>query len=154
MEQSGIKWGDKFMLLGEYIHNVDSKGRVSIPSKFKEDLKESFIITKGIDNCLFIYSKDQWNIFEDKLKQLPLTSVNARAFTRLFFSGATEVVIDKTGRVNIPQSLLNYANITKEVAIIGIATRVEIWDKDKWYSYNNSNQNLDEIASCMSELGI
>lgn len=141
------------MLLGEYIHNIDLKGRLSIPAKFREDLKESFILTKGIDDCLFIYSKEEWNKFEEKLKTLPVTNQNARAFIRFFFSGATEVTLDKQGRINIPSNLLNFANITKEVVVIGISTRVEIWDKTKWESYSQMD-NLDEIASCMSELGI
>ena len=141
------------MLLGEYIHNIDLKGRVSIPSKFRDDLGQSFIVTKGIDHCLFIYSKTEWNIFEEKLKSLPVTNLNARNFVRFFFSGATECVLDKTGRINIPNNLLEYAGITKELAIIGVATRVEIWDKTKWEQYSNMD-NLEELTSCMSELGI
>ena len=97
------------MLLGEYNHNIDDKGRVSVPAKFREDLGISFIVTKGLDNCLFAYSKEEWTKFEEKLKSLPLTNPNARNFIRFFFSGATECEIDKQGRINIPQSLREYA---------------------------------------------
>lgn len=143
------------MLLGEYSHNLDTKGRVSIPAKFRDDLGSSFIVTKGLDNCLFIYSKQEWTTFESKLKTLPLTNPNARNFIRFFFSGATECEIDKQGRINIPQNLRDYAGITKEVYVIGVATRVEIWDKEKWDNYTSpENMDLDEIAVQMSNLGI
>ncbi len=143
------------MLLGEYTHNLDIKGRVSIPSKFRDDLGSSFIVTKGLDNCLFIYSKQEWATFEDKLKTLPLTNPNARNFIRFFFSGATECEIDKQGRINIPQNLREYASLKKEVYVIGVSTRVEIWDKEKWDNYTSpDNMDLDEIASQMSNLGI
>ena len=143
------------MLLGEYSHNVDEKGRVSVPSKFREDLGTSFIVTKGLDNCLFIYSKNEWSVFEEKLKSLPLTNKNARNFVRFFFSGATECELDKQGRINIPQNLREYANISKEVYIIGVMSRVEIWDKVAWQNYTSpENMDLEDIASQMSDLGI
>ncbi len=140
------------MLLGEYNHNLDSKGRVSVPSKFRDDLGMNFIVTKGLDNCLYAYSKEEWKVFEEKLKNLPSS---ARNFVRFFFAGATEVEIDKQGRINIPQNLREYANLSKDVCIIGVSTRVEIWDKQKWEEYiTPDNMNIDEIASQMSELGI
>ena len=105
------------MLLGEYRHNVDVKGRVSVPSKFRDDLGQSFVVTKGLDNCLFMYSKTEWETFEEKLKQLPLTNADARTFIRFFFAGATEVEVDKQGRINIPQVLRDYAGIKKDVVI-------------------------------------
>ncbi len=143
------------MLLGEYNHSLDTKGRVSVPSKLRMDLGESFIVTKGLDNCLFVYSKEEWLTFETKLKTLPLTNTNARNFVRFFFSGATECEIDKQGRINIPQNLREYASITKDVTIVGVGTRAEIWDRDKWNVYNSDeNLNVDEIASQMSDLGI
>jgi len=143
------------MLLGEYNHNLDTKGRVSVPSKFREDLGESFIVTKGLDNCLFVYSKKEWETFETKLKSLPITNTNARNFIRFFFSGATECEIDKLGRINIPQILRDYAGLKKDISIIGVSTRVEIWDKEKWNNYTSpDNMDVDEIASQMSELGI
>ena len=143
------------MLLGEYSHNLDAKGRVSVPAKFREDLGHTFIVTKGLDNCLFAYSKEEWKTFEEKLKDLPLTNMNARNFIRFFFSGATECEIDKQGRINIPQNLREYASLSKDVYIIGVSTRVEIWDKEKWDNYTSpENMDLDEIASQMSNLGI
>lgn len=143
------------MLVGEYNHNLDVKGRVSVPAKFRDDLGSTFIVTKGLDNCLFAYSKDEWIKFEEKLKTLPLTNINARNFTRFFLAGATECEIDKQGRINIPQNLREYAGLTKDVCIIGVATRVEIWDKAKWENYTSpENMDLDEIANQMSDLGI
>ena len=143
------------MLLGEYSHNLDAKGRVSVPAKFREDLGHTFIVTKGLGNCLFAYSKEEWKTFEEKLKNLPLTNMNARNFIRFFFSGATECEIDKQGRINIPQNLREYASLSKDVYIIGVSTRVEIWDKEKWDNYTSpENMDLDEIASQMSNLGI
>ena len=143
------------MLLGEFNHNLDSKGRVSVPSKFRDDLGSSFIITKGLDNCLFAYSKVEWEKFEEKLKALPLTNTNARNFVRFFFAGATECEIDKQGRINIPQNLREYASLEKDVCIVGVSTRVEIWNKEKWENYTSiSNMDADEIASQMSDLGI
>jgi len=143
------------MLLGEYNHNIDEKGRVSVPAKFRDDLGASFIVTKGLDNCLFIYSKIEWNTFETKLKDLPLTNPNARNFIRFFFSGATECELDKQGRINIPQNLREYAGLNKDLSIIGVSTRVEIWDREKWNTYTSSdNMDLNEIAIQMSNLGI
>ena len=143
------------MLVGQYNHNVDDKGRLSVPTKFREELGISFIVTKGLDNCLFAYSKEEWAKFEEKLKSLPLTNPNARNFIRFFFAGATECEIDKQGRINLPQSLREYAGLTKEVSVIGVLTRVEIWDKEKWNNYTSpENMDVDEIANQMSNLGI
>ena len=139
------------MLLGEYRHNVDAKGRVSVPSKFRGDLGQSFVVTKGLDNCLFMYSKTEW----EKLKTLPLTNNDARSFMRFFFAGATECEVDKQGRINIPQVLREYAGIKKDVVIVGVATRAEIWDSKNWEKYTSSDSlNVSKIASQMSNLGI
>lgn len=143
------------MLLGEYRHNVDVKGRVSVPSKFRGDLGQSFIVTKGLDNCLFMYSKSEWETFENKLKALPLTNNDARSFMRFFFAGATECEVDKQGRINIPQLLREYAGIKKDVVIVGVSTRAEIWDTSRWEEYTSSDSlNGNKIASQMSNLGI
>ncbi len=143
------------MLLGEYRHNVDTKGRVSVPSKFRGDLGQSFVITKGLDNCLFMYSKQEWETFENKLKELPLTNNDARSFMRFFFAGAAECEVDKQGRINIPQVLRDYAGIKKDVVIVGVSTRAEIWDSSNWDSYTTSDSlNVSQIASQMSNLGI
>lgn len=143
------------MLLGEYNNKLDEKGRVSVPAKFRDDLGHSFIVTKGLDNCLFAYSKEEWATFEAKLKTLPLTNPNARNFIRFFFAGATECETDKQGRINIPQNLREYAGLKKEVYVVGVSTRVEIWDKEKWDSYTSEeNMDVNELAIQMSNLGI
>lgn len=143
------------MFIGEYNHSVDTKGRVSIPSKFREELGERFILTKGLDNSLFIYSMDEWIILEGKLKQLPLTNRDARAFVRFFFSGATECELDTQGRIRIPTNLRQHATLEKDAVIIGVGTRIEIWSNIEWEKYNSDdNLSYDEIASKMAELGI
>ncbi len=143
------------MFFGEFNHTIDTKGRVSVPAKFREQLGDSFILTKGLDNCLFIYPQNEWKVLEDKLKQLPLTNRDARAFVRFFFSGATECEFDNQGRIRIPNNLREYAELEKEAVMIGVATRIEIWSQKRWNDYNNdSNLSYDEIASKMAELGI
>ncbi|SHE54573.1 MULTISPECIES: division/cell wall cluster transcriptional repressor MraZ [Caloramator] len=142
------------MFIGEYSHALDAKNRMIVPAKFREGLGGKFIITKGLDGCLYVYPIDEWKKLEDKLKQLPLTNKDARAFVRFFFSGASEVEIDKQGRALIPQNLIEYANIEKEIVSIGVSNRIEIWSKDKWLEYNEQNIDYDEIAEKMSQLGI
>jgi MraZ protein len=142
------------MFIGEYQHALDNKNRMIIPAKFREGLGENFVLTKGLDGCLYAYTIDEWKIMEEKLKKLPLTSKDARAFVRFFFSGANEINIDKQGRALIPQNLLEYAGIQKDIVSIGVSTRIEIWSKDKWDEYNDSSIDLDGIAEKMSELGI
>ena len=143
------------MLIGEYEHSLDAKGRLIMPSKLREDIGEKFIITKGLDGCLFGFSKQEWTNFEEKLKTLPLTNKNARDFVRFFLSGATECEIDKQGRFLIVANLRQYASMEKEVVIIGVGTRIEIWNKDKWEEYNSEeNISADDIAENMTMLGI
>lgn len=143
------------MLIGEYEHSLDDKGRVIMPAKLRIDIGERFIITKGLDGCLFVFSQAEWSNFETKLKELPLTNKNARDFVRFFLSGATECEIDKQGRFLIVNNLREYANITKEVVIIGVGTRIEIWNKSKWKEYNNNdNISADDLAENMTMLGI
>jgi len=142
------------MFIGEYQHAIDSKNRMIIPSKFREELGEKFVLTKGLDGCLYVYPMNEWKILEEKLKTLPLTNKDARAFVRFFFSGANEVDVDKQGRALVPQNLLEYAKIEKDIVSIGVLTRIEIWSKTTWEDYNDSNVNFDEIAEKMSELGI
>lgn len=145
------------MLIGEFKHSIDSKGRITMPSKFREDLAEGFVMTKGLDNCLFVYPRSEWIKIEEKLKSLPLTNKNARSFVRIFFSGATDASIDKQGRVLIPQNLRNYAliEIDKEAVIIGVSTRAEIWSSASWDDYNNEEGlSYEEMAEQMAELGI
>lgn len=143
------------MLIGEYEHSLDVKGRLIMPAKLRTDMGEKFIITKGLDGCLFVFSQIEWSNFESKLKELPLTNKNARDFVRFFLSGATECEIDKQGRFLLVNTLREYAEITKEVIIIGVGTRLEIWNKDKWKKYNsNENISADTIAENMTMLGI
>jgi len=143
------------MFIGEFNHTVDAKGRINIPVKFREQLNETFYLTKGLDNCLFVFPEEEWRAFEAKLKSLPLTSKQARAFTRIFFGGATECAFDKQGRITVPQPLREYAVLEKDVKVIGVGTRVEVWSKETWEDYNDpENISYDEIAEQMAELGI
>lgn len=135
------------MFMGEYQHSVDTKGRLIIPSKFRDYLVDGFVITRGLDNCLFGYTMDEWRKLEEKLTSLPMTKKDTRAFARFFFSGAAEVEIDKQGRINIPSHLLDYAKLSKECVIIGVSSRIEIWAKDAWSQYfADSEASFDEIA--------
>jgi MraZ protein len=143
------------VLIGEYEHSLDAKGRLIMPAKIREDIGEKFIITKGLDGCLFGFSQKEWTNFEEKLKTLPLTNKNARDFVRFFLSGAIECEIDKQGRFLITSNLREYAKLEKDTVIIGVGTRIEIWDKEKWKSYNSDeNISADEIAENMTMLGI
>lgn len=143
------------MFMGEYQHNMDTKGRVIIPAKFREDLGPKFVATRGLDNCLFVYPMQEWTVLEKKLTSLPITSKNARTFVRFFFSGATECELDKQGRVSLPVNLRNYAQLEKQVIIIGLANRLEFWASEKWSSYlDSAEESYEEIAAAMEELGI
>ena len=142
------------MFIGQYNHSVDAKNRISIPSKFREELDGKFIMTKGLDGCLYVYTMNEWKKLEQKLSSLPLTNKDARAFVRFFFSGASEIEIDKQGRALIPQNLKEYADVKKEIVSIGVLSRIEIWSKEKWNEYNESNIDYDSIAEEMSNLGI
>lgn len=143
------------MFIGEYNHSLDNKGRLIMPSKFRDRLGYEFIITKGLDNCLFVYPKEEWKVLEEKLKSLPLTNKDARAFIRFFFSGATECNLDKQGRVLIPSNLREHSKLQKDAVIIGVSTRIEIWSNDEWEEYNDDdNLSYESIAEKMAELGI
>ena len=143
------------MLIGEYEHSLDVKGRLIMPAKLREDMGEKFIITKGLDGCLFGFSQTEWSNFEEKLKTLPLTNKNARDFVRFFLSGAIECEIDKQGRFLIASNLREYANMEKDVVIIGVGTRLEIWNRDKWKNYtSDENISANEMAENMTMLGI
>ena len=135
------------MFMGEYHHSLDEKGRIIIPSKFREELGESFVLTRGLENCLFVYPLVEWNKIVERLKKLPFTKKDARKFTRFFLSGATIVELDKQGRINITSPLLNYASLEKECVIVGVNDRIEIWSKDKWENFFDENsENLSDIA--------
>ncbi|WP_414046743.1 division/cell wall cluster transcriptional repressor MraZ [Macrococcus equi] len=135
------------MFMGEYQHQLDTKGRMIVPAKFRDELTEHFVITRGLDKCLFGYPLDEWKRIEEKLKTLPMTKRDARKFMRLFFSGAVEVEIDKQGRINIPKNLMEYAGLSKECTVIGVSSRIEIWDRNNWNDfYEDTEENYEEIA--------
>ena len=135
------------MLIGEYHHNIDDKGRLIIPSKFREDIGNNFIVTRGLDGCLFVYSLPEWEKIITKLKKLPFTKKDARIFNRFFLSGATAMEFDKQGRINLVNSLIEYANLKKECVIIGVNDRLEIWALDKFNSLMEENfEKLDEVS--------
>ena len=142
------------MFIGEYSHSLDSKNRMIVPAKLREGLGEKIVITKGLDGGLYAYPISEWEMLEEKLKKLPLTNKDARAFVRFFFSGACEVETDKQGRGLIPLNLKEYAGIEKDIVSIGALTRVEIWSKEKWREYNESNIDFNSIAEKMGDLGI
>lgn len=143
------------MFIGEYRHNLDNKGRITIPSKFRQGLKSGFVLTRGLDNCLFLYPMEEWNLLKSKLKKLPLTNKNARAFVRFFLSGASEGNLDKQGRALIPVNLREYIKIQKEGVILGLSSRIEIWSKEEWEEYNSLDTlSYEEIAEQMTDLGI
>lgn len=134
------------MFMGEYHHSIDEKGRITIPSKIRYELGEIFIVTRGIDNCLFVYPKEEWTNIINKYKELPNTK-DARNFMRFFLSGASECEFDKQGRINIPSPLTNYASLKKEVIVIGVNERLEIWSKENWNKFIDDNEaNLSDIA--------
>ena len=135
------------MFMGEYHHSIDEKGRLIIPSKLRLELGESFIITRGLDNCLIVYSLVEWNKIVEKLKKLSFTKKDARNFTRFLLSGATVCELDKQGRVNISASLVDYAELEKDCIIVGVNDRLEIWSQDKWNNFINLNSDqLSDIA--------
>lgn len=135
------------MLIGEYHHSIDEKGRIIIPAKFREELGSNFIITRGIEQCLFVYPLNNWNKICEKLNSLPFTKKDARNFNRFFMSGATEVELDKQGRVNVASPLINYARLDRECVVIGTGDRLEIWSQATWDDYFNSQKdNMSDIA--------
>lgn len=135
------------MFMGEYHHSIDEKGRMIIPAKFRDALGASFVMTRGLDNCLFLYPMAEWAIMEQKLKALPLMKSDARAFTRFFLSGATDCELDKQGRINIPSNLRQHAKLDGNAVVIGVSNRVEVWSKELWESYSQSSEeSFNEIA--------
>lgn len=140
------------MFMGEYNHSIDAKGRVIVPSKFREQLKDEFVITKGFDGCLYGYTMEEWANIEEKFKTVTLTSKDARKFLRFFFSGAATCEVDKQGRILIPPNLREYAGLEKDIVSAGVFQRIEIWSKDRWLE--NTYEDMDEIAEHMAELGL
>ncbi len=143
------------MFLGEYQHSLDIKARVIIPAKFREELGSKFVATKGLDNCIFVYPLDEWQAIENKLRSLPFTRSDVRSFARFFFSGASEMEFDKQGRVLLPQNLREYANIEKDLVIIGVGARLEIWSSENWASYNQTAAaSYEDFAESLVDLGL
>ncbi len=141
------------MFMGEYNHTVDAKGRLIVPSRFREQLGEEFVVTKGLDGCLFVYDNTEWKALEEKLHALPLTNANARKFSRFFLAGATSCEVDKQGRILLPAVLRDFAKIDKDVVLVGVGSRIEIWSRDNWLA-SNTYDDMDEIAENMEGLGI
>lgn len=142
------------MLMGEFKHNIDSKGRLIVPAKFRDDLGERFIVTRGLDGCLFGYPQEEWKVLEQKLKQLPLAKKESRAFTRFFYSAATECTLDKQGRINLPQTLIDHAGLEKACYVIGVSERFEIWSEDRWTDFSTeAEDNFEDMAEEMIDFG-
>ena len=141
------------MFMGEYRHTVDPKGRLIVPSKFRELLGTEFVVTRGLDGCLFVYPMDSWTAYVDKLKKLPLTDKNARLFMRFLIAGANTCELDKQGRALIPAKLREYAGLAKETVFVGVLSKIEIWSKERW-NENDDYDNIDDIAEHMSEFGL
>jgi MraZ protein len=155
-------YGDKYpilginkMLLGEFQHVLDTKGRVAVPARFREKINSGAIITRGLDRCLFIFGMKEWEILVQKLVALPLAQANSRAFVRLMLAGASDVQLDSQGRILIPDYLRSYANLKKKVMVAGLYNRMEVWDSGEWSKYKSKTESAsDEIAEKLGELGI
>ena len=143
------------MFMGEFQHSIDAKGRLIVPAKFREKLGDTFVVTRGLDGCLFGYPLDEWNKLEEKLNEMPLAKKDARLFVRFFYSAATECEIDKQGRINIPQTLRAHAQLEKSCVIIGVSNRIEIWDEARWQSFTKEAElSFDDIAESMIDFGL
>lgn len=143
------------MFLGEFQHTLDGKGRLILPSKFRDALADGLVITKGMEGCLFIFPKSEWPQLEDKVRSLPLTKKDARKFSRFFFAGATEEALSKQGRVLIPENLRKYAGLGKDIVVIGVSNRLEIWDKERWAAYSKeAGESYENVAEELTDLGI
>lgn len=141
------------MFMGEYNHTIDAKGRLIVPSKFREILGDAFVVTKGLDGCLFVYDNEEWKLFEEKLRSLPITNKEARQFVRFFLAGATEAEVDKQGRILIPNVLREFAELIKDVVLVGVGSRIEIWGKER-FENEAVFEDMDEIAEHMAQLGL
>lgn len=141
------------MFMGEYNHTIDAKGRMIVPSKFREQLGNEFVVTKGLDGCLFVYPNEEWHNIEEKFRNVPLTTKDARKFSRFFFAGAATCELDKQGRILIPPVLREFADLQKDVVSVGVLNRIEIWSKDNWLDCN-AYDDMDEIAEHMADLGL
>lgn len=141
------------MFMSEYNHTVDTKGRLIVPSKFREQLGDEFVVTKGMDGCLFVYANDDWSAFEQKLTSLPLINKEARKFARFFLAGAAQVEVDKQGRILLPANLRQFAGLEKDVVLVGVGSRIEIWSRENWENMD-VDSDMDDIAATMESLGL
>ena len=143
------------MFIGEYQHSLDTKGRLAVPAKFRRELQKGAVVTRGLDNCLFLYTKDEWQKLVEKLSTLPISQSDSRAFARLMLAGAMDVKLDKQGRIILPEYLRKFASLKKNTIVAGLYNRLEIWEEKKWEMYkNNAESKSNEIAERMGELGI
>lgn len=143
------------MFIGEYHHNIDDKGRLAVPVKFRKDLAKGAVVTRGLDNCLFVYTDKEWQKMASKLASLPISKSNTRAFSRLMLAGAMDVSLDKQGRVVLPDYLRKYAKVSKKVVITGLYNRLEIWDENAWNKYSSETEkNSGDIAEALGELEV
>ena len=143
------------MFIGEYTHNLDEKGRLAIPKKFRSALTKGAVVTRGLDNCLFLYTKAEWQKLAEKLSSLPFAQANTRAFARLMLAGAMDVTIDKQGRVTLPEYLRSFGSLKKSVVVAGLYNRLELWDEKTWKTYTSKNEAAsNSIAEQMAELGV
>jgi MraZ protein len=148
-------FSNQAMFLGEYQHTLDPKGRIQVPAKFRDVLGKGVVVTRGIDTCLFLYTRSEWEVLAQKLAALPLSQSKTRAFARLMLAGAMEVNIDKQGRIMIPDYLRSYANMSKKVVLAGLYNRLELWDSSAWETYKAGTEaNSGEIAEAMQDLGV
>lgn len=143
------------MFIGEYQHTIDEKGRLAVPIKFRAELEKGAVVTRGLDNCLFLYPQKDWEVLADKLSKLPISKANTRAFARLMLAGAMDCEIDKQGRIILPDYLRKYASMTKKVIIAGLYNRLEIWDEEAWNKYKAGTEKRGgDIAEALGELGV
>ncbi|MHB1611708.1 MAG: division/cell wall cluster transcriptional repressor MraZ [Sulfobacillus sp.] len=142
------------MMMGEYVHALDDKGRIILPARLRDDLQDHFVMTKGLDGCLFFYPMDEWHKMEERLRALPMTNANARAFARLFLAGAQDVEVDRQFRITVPPRLREYAGVQKDVVLVGVSNRVELWAQERWTEYQTSAQSgYEDVAEKMADFG-
>lgn len=143
------------MFIGEYLHSLDEKGRISIPAKFRQQLAGGVVVTRGLDHCLFLYSREEWEILAKKLASLPVSQKKSRAFARLMLAGASDALLDRQGRCILPEYLRQYAGIKEKVVVAGLYNRLELWNESAWSAYKKATEDAsDDIAESLAELGV